>query len=52
MSGLMRRVKKLEEEVEREREARVEVRVCWVDWETGKSIDIVTGEEVTGVVFD
>jgi hypothetical protein len=52
MRGLMRRVEKLEEEVEREREARVEVRVCWVDWKTGKRIDLITGEEVAGVEFD
>jgi hypothetical protein len=48
----MRRVEKLEEEVERERRARVEVRLYWVDRETGRTIDAFTMEEVTGVVFD
>jgi hypothetical protein len=48
----MRRVEKLEEVVERERMAQVEVTLYWVNRETGKSINIVTGEEVTGVVFD
>jgi hypothetical protein len=52
MRGLMRRVEKLEEEVEREREARVEVRVCWVDREAGTRTDMITGEVETGVVFD
>jgi hypothetical protein len=48
----MRRVEKLEEVVERERKARVEVRMFWVNRETGKAVDLITGEEVTGVVFD
>jgi hypothetical protein len=52
MSGLMRRVEKLEEEVEREREARVVVRMFWFDRETGKRTDLITGEEITGVVSD
>lgn len=52
MNGLTRRVKKLEDEVEKERTDRVEVTLYWVNRETGKSINIVTGEEVTGVMFD
>lgn len=48
----MRRVEKLEEEAERERMARVEVRLFWVDPETGRTVDMITGEQVTGVVFD
>jgi hypothetical protein len=48
----MRRVKKLEEGVERGRKARVEVRLFWVDRETGRTIDAFTMKEVTGVVFD
>lgn len=52
MKGLVRRVRKLEEEAERQRMARVEVRLFWVNRETGKTIDAITMEEVTGVVFD
>lgn len=47
MKGLMRRVRKVEEEMERQRPVVVP-RLLWVDPETGRTVDAITGEELPG----